>query len=116
MFGQLLGHFVALQHVLEGVDAEAEILGHPHEQEDLVGAIGVCVDSDVALHDVDERLQPEITARHQAANPLVLLPLAPVVLRLGKPPAECVFDPHTRLGEATVRVGSVRAGARHVLT
>ncbi len=48
----LVGDLVALQHVGERVDLEAEALRHAHEHDDLVAAVGVRVHPNSPGHDV----------------------------------------------------------------
>ena len=63
--GDLLRDLVALQHVLERVHLEAQLVGGADEHEDLVGAVAVGVDETPALEDLDERLELQIAARRQ---------------------------------------------------
>src|SRR5690606_21413898 len=109
----LVRDLVALEHVLERVDAEAEVLRYTHEHQDLVAAIAVRVDLDVAAYDVRERLETEIATRRYRVPVTafaVRLPLGIVLLRLCEPPAECLLDTHARLRKPPERVGRRRTG------
>ncbi len=102
--GDLLRDLVALQHVLEGGDPEAELLREPDELEDLVGPIRVGVDEALPLQDLDERLELQVAPRRDqillAGLPPspVLLPLLPVLARLDERLADHVHDAHPRCG------------------
>ena len=53
----LLGHLVALEHVLERADLEAELVGDAQQHQDLVGAVAVGVDVALALEHLLQRLR-----------------------------------------------------------
>ena len=59
----LVGDLVALEHVLEGVDLEPELVGDADQHEDLVGAIAVRVHLEIAVQNVDERFEPQVAPR-----------------------------------------------------
>ena len=65
MRGDLLGDLVALEHVLEGRDLEAHLVGEPDQHQDLVGAVAVRVHEPLAFEDLDQRLELQIAARRQ---------------------------------------------------
>ena len=67
--GDLVGDLVAFEHVLEGRDLEAELVGDPQQHQDFVGAIGVRVDQPLALEDLDQRLELQIAARPATSSP-----------------------------------------------
>ena len=54
---------VAFQDVLQRPDLEAEAVGHAQQHEDLVGAVAVAMDLQVARQHVGQRLQPQVAAR-----------------------------------------------------
>ena len=60
MCRDLVGDLVALEHVLQRRDPEAELLGQPQQHQDLVGAIAVRVHEALALEDLHERLELQI--------------------------------------------------------
>ena len=59
----LVGDLVALEHVLQRGDAEAEFLGDAQQLQDLVGAVGVRVHEALALEHLDQRLELEVARR-----------------------------------------------------
>ena len=108
--GDRLRDLVALQHVLEGPDGEAEILGEADEHQDLVLAITVAVDEALAVEDLDERVELEVAAgRHDAGSCRLLqveipLPLGLVLAGSGERIANDRLDTHTRLWVANLLV------------
>ena len=82
--GDLVGDLVALQHVVQGPDAEAEVLRSTQQHQDLVGPVAVAVDDQLALHHLHEGVQANVTARRRRVLPtcsagLVLRPLRAVL-------------------------------------
>ena len=65
MRGDLLRDLVALEHVLEGRDLEAHLVGEADHHQDFVGAIAVRVDEALALEDLDERVELQVAPRRQ---------------------------------------------------
>ena len=63
--GDLLRHLVALEHVLERGDLEAELVGDAEQHQDLVGAIRMRVDEALAFEDLDERLELQVAPRRR---------------------------------------------------
>ena len=61
----LVGDLVALEHVLERADREAELLRDAAEHQDLVLAVAVAVDEALAREDLGERLELEVAARRR---------------------------------------------------
>ena len=114
--GHLLRHHVALEHVLEGRDLEAHLLGETDHHQDFVGAVAVRVHEALALEDLDERLELQIAARRQrSAAGLVLLVVLPrLLVRLGarEGVADDELDAHARHRVAP-RAGGL--ADRHVL-
>ena len=95
VYGHLLRDLVALQHVLERVDPEAEVLGDPHEHQDLITPVRVGVDQDVSRHDIHEGFQTQVPSRLDAAVLSVRLPAAAVLLGPREPRAERIFHTHS---------------------
>ena len=65
MASHLGSHLVALENVLEGADAESEILGDAHQHEDLVLSVGMAVDPPIALEDLDQGVEFQISPGRQ---------------------------------------------------
>ena len=70
--GDLLGDLVALQHVLQRRDAEADFLGQPQQHQDLVGAIAVRVDQAPALEHLHQRFELQVAPRRNRGRVLLL--------------------------------------------
>ena len=84
--GDLLRDLVALEHVLEGGDLEAHLLGDPDHHQDLVGAVAVRVDEPLAFEDLDQRFELQVAARRErvGVGGLGLLVVLPgLLIRLG---------------------------------
>ena len=109
----LVGHLVPLENVGEGVEAEAERIGHMHEHVDLVLAVAVAGHEAFLVEDLKERFQFQIHAwRHRTPSFTDVLALGVskggAVLNLGLAvltgPNEVVvvhlLHPHARLREA----------------
>ena len=90
MARDLVGDLVALEHVLERGDPDAELLGGAHHLQDLVLAVGVAVDLPLALEDLGDRLELQIGLGRMGGACLLdgrglavlLLPAAVVARRL----------------------------------
>ena len=103
--GQLVRDLVALEHVLERLDGDAEGLARPHEHQDLIGAVAVAVDVHVAADDAREDLEAQIPARRDrilsaALGLLVGGPSRGVPLGLPEGPVVDGLDAHPRGREA----------------
>ena len=57
----LVGDLVAFEHVLEGGDLEAELFGQAQQLENLVGPVAMRVHQPLAVQDLDQPLQLEVT-------------------------------------------------------
>ena len=64
----LLRDLVALEHVLEGRDLEAHLLGETDHHQDLVGAVAVGVHQPLAFEDLDQRLELQIALGGSASG------------------------------------------------
>ena len=76
MRGDLFRDLVALEHVLERRDLEADLLREPDEHQDLVGAVAVRVHQPLAFEDLDQRLQLQVAPRRQRRRALVAFALS----------------------------------------
>ena len=61
--GDLLGHFVAFEDMLQRADLEAVVVRHAQQHQDFVGAIAMRVHQAFAFQHFHQRLQLEIAAR-----------------------------------------------------
>jgi hypothetical protein len=97
---------------MEDVDLEAQLVAHPHQHLHLVRAVAVDVHDALALQDLRQRLQAEVSAGRQGrrrARRLLLLVIAPPVAvgaRLQEGGADHVLHPH-----AAGRVTPLHAGS-----
>ena len=107
--GDLLGHLVALEHVLEGGDLEAHLVGEADQHQDLVGAIAVRVNQALAFEHLDQRVELQIAARREHVLAglllrLVVLPVLAVGLGARERVANDVLDALAR-GRKPLRIG-----------
>ena len=114
--GDLVGHLVAFEDVLEGGDADVEGLHGAEEGEDFVLAIGVAMDEAGALEDLGEGLEFEVATRGGGLLPGIApaLPFGGVVAGGGEAVDVEGAHAHARLGEAG-RVAVAGVGLLHVL-
>src|SRR2546425_4692964 len=130
MCRNLLGDFVSFEHVLDGGNLEAELVGQPNQHQDLVRAIRVRVHEALALENLDQRLERQIASRRADVlagflPPLVLLPFLLIRFRACERVADYVLDAHARtwiarragvaLASAGAAAGSLRIFAEREL-
>ncbi len=119
--GDLVGHLVALEHVLQRRDPEAELLGQAHQLQDLVGPVAVRVHQALALEDLDQRLELQVAPRLGGAVAGRRSRLVGVPLLAGTPRAStnaCADHVHRRpCGSAgsAAHAGTAEVGALGVL-
>src|SRR5262249_56631097 len=97
----------ALEHVMEGVDMDAELFAQTRQHYDLVGAVAVRVDIHLALQDVGQCLECQIAPGSERVFPalpggLILIPLLDVFATLCEGFADRLFDAHSSGREATL--------------
>ena len=81
----LLRDLVALEHVLEGGDLEAHLVGEADQHQDLVGAVAVRVHEALAFEDLDERVELQIAPRRSTSWPAFFLRLVVLPVLAGTP-------------------------------
>ena len=74
--GQAVGHLVGLHAVVEGGDPEAELAGQVDHGGDLVGAVAVDMDQDVAIDRTGQGVQLEVALAAGVAGAVALAGLA----------------------------------------
>ena len=109
----LVGHLVALEHVLQRPDPEPEVFRDPQQHQDLVGAVRVGVNEDVARQDLGQRFEPEVAPRCQQvlaarSRRLVLVPVGLVLPGVGEALAQCELDAHPGARVAPIDAGNRR--------
>src|SRR5215212_11832552 len=87
--GDLTGDFVAFEDVLQLADLESQLVGEIEQHHDLVRAVAVRMDVDVAAQDVGHRLHQDVAARRNRGLfalllCLVFVPRGQVVARVGE--------------------------------
>src|SRR4051812_13688229 len=63
MVGDLRGDFVTLKDVLQRFDFETKPVGHAEEHEDLIPAVAMAMDLEVAAKDVGQGFEAQVAAR-----------------------------------------------------
>ena len=76
MTRELLGDLVPLEDVLERADPEAEVLGDPHQHEDLVLTVAVTVNQTITRQDLGQRLEFKVSS-HRHRRGVVSLRIQP---------------------------------------
>src|SRR5437764_1134507 len=108
MLRNLARDLVAFKDMLECSYLEAEVVGHVHEHENLIGAVGMCVDITPSLKDFHKRLKLQVAARRNqiplaaCLRRAVLVPRSLVIARASECLADCLFDSHASRGVASI--------------
>ena len=103
MGDDFLGNFVAFEHVLQGADLEAVVVGDAHQHEDLVGAVAVRVDVAAAFENFLEGLHLEVFAGRDAGFfRVVSVPLGLVDFGIIEGLADDIFHAHAGGGIAAL--------------
>jgi hypothetical protein len=63
MLGDLFGHLVALQDVLEGSDLKTKLVGDIYQHQNFVSTIAVRVNETLSLQNFDQRFELQIASR-----------------------------------------------------
>ena len=99
MRGDLPGHLIAFQYVLQRADLESEVVGHAQQHQDFIGPIAMRMHVALAFQHFHQGLQLQIAARRDRLLVaiqfgLVIAPFFLVGARLGKGFPDDVLHAH----------------------
>src|SRR5260370_34056447 len=93
--------------MLQRLRPEAELLGHAHEHQDLVGSVAVAVYFEIALEDVRQGLQAQVAARlgdrlSRRLGCVKVFPSSAIRLRFGEGTNEHGLDAEARVRKTAI--------------